>query len=329
MYKLLTLKTMQDNQRNRFAPDQDGGAHNHQVGRELYMRDLERNQASQDSRGDQSHNDRWDAGNHFHTGYSNQTRSHFPEDSHQRTTNADRGGSLHQHYGNREYSTYRNPNNLNYGQGQPQNQYGSTGSGNTGYSSYGDGRGNYSARQDSYGQGHDQIRSQGRLDAQRRRDDSNENYYRGGYMQDRGVHTEGPLPERNPYNEYPGSRSRYKDDDYRYGSGNHGWYQEQRYTANDGRVMDRDKGGILNEMGEGLREAWQDVTHGVSNLWNRNNPDPDRSSDNRRYQQGNRHDYEYRSRQDRGLERGPRWSDETDSGDDSFFYGGPNKPRYY
>ncbi|WP_205500142.1 hypothetical protein [Rufibacter psychrotolerans] len=327
---------MQDNQRNWKSPDQSGEIENHRIGRELHRRDQEHRQSSHRPEGSN-----WDGVNNFHTGYSNQSRSHFPEDTHQRTSNADRGASLSKHYGEREYSVYRNPNSLNYGdgrgnstpssgqQGGPSHSHNS----NQHFAPYGDGRGNYSARQDSYGHGHDHIHSENRISEQRRRDDSNENYYRGGYMDSRGVREELPRPDANPYNEYPGSRSRYKDDDYRYGSGNHDWYQEHRYTANDGRRVDHDKGDVLGDMGEGLREAWYDIKHGVQNMFNRsgnhgNQYDNDR--DNRRNDQDHRrNNHEYRSRDDRGYERGPRWSDESDTGDDSFFYNRDNTPRYY
>jgi hypothetical protein len=322
---------MQDTPRNTFSPDQHGDAGNHQKGRELYNRDQQRHtQNSSLQHGQDAH---WDAGNQFHTGYSHQTRSHFPEDSHQRTTNADRGGSLHQQqYGNQEHSSYRNSQNLSQGnsrstQGRPAFEHG-----NSHFAPYGDARETYTSSQRSYGQGQGNVHPENRISEQRRRDDSNENYYQGGYMASRGDHREPPLPERNPYNDYPGGRSRYKDDDYRYGSGHHTWYQEQRYTADDGRVMDRDKGSIINDMGEGLREAWHDVSHGVTNLWNRNTPDrhhPEQHRSEHHRTEDNRHKYEYRSAHDRGFERGPRWSDETDNGDDSFFYGSGNSPRYY
>ncbi|GGK87521.1 hypothetical protein ACD591_19460 [Rufibacter glacialis] len=323
---------MEENKRNQYIrPGQGGDAENHQRGRELYQRDQQRHQQNpqQQHRPEDRH---WDAGNHFHTGYSNQTHSHFPEDTHERTSNADRGASLSKHYGQQEYSAYRNPDSLNYGDGRgnstysgPQQGRGFAGSQNSGtYSSHGDGRGNYSARQDSYGQGHENVHPDNRISEQRRRDDTNENYYRGGYMESRGVRTELPRPDDNPYNDWPGGRSRYKDDDYRYGSGNHTWYDEHRYTDNNGRRADRDKGDVLGDMGEGVREAWQDMKHGVRNLFNRNSDQSQPDHDSRR------HDHEYRSPQDRGTERGPRWSDETDSGDDdSRHYNRDHNPRRY
>jgi hypothetical protein len=324
---------MNDNQRNRFTPNGNGDEENHRVGRELYNRDQQRHQPNQ-HRPQDNH---WDNGNNFHTGPSNQSRSHFPEDSYERNSNADRGASLSKHYGEREYSAYRNPNSLNYGDGRGNSTHASErqqghsafNNPNNQTSQFGDGRGNYNARQDSYGHANNRVHSDNRINEQRRRDDSNENYYQGGYMDSRGVREELPRPDSNPHNEYPGSRSRYKDDDYRYGSGNHTWYDEQRYTANDGRRADRDKGDVLGEMGAGAREAWNDVKHGVQNLFNRNSGH--QNSDQNRYNQDNRnHDYEYRSRQDRGTERGPRWSDETDSGDDNNSrYNRDNNPRYY
>ncbi|MGV3540507.1 MAG: hypothetical protein ACO1OQ_11895 [Rufibacter sp.] len=346
---------MKNNQNNWQSPDQNNENENHRVGRELYNRDQQRS-GSTGQPG--QHTNHWDNGNNFHVGYSNQSRSHFPEDTHQRTTNADWGGSRDKHYGTREYSTYRNPNSLDYGDGrghrssptqfdrnsaagrnQLDNRHhydrNSSPSGNQQHSSqfsqYGDGRGNYNARQDSYGHGgsHDHIHGENRLDQRRRLDDSNENYYRGGYMDSRGVRNELPNPDVNPYNDYPGGRSRYKDDDYRYGSGNHTWYEERRYTDNNGHRRDTDKGDVLGDIGAGAREAWNDLTGGARNLWNRatgNRHDHEHGHDHRG---GNQRNQEYRSSRDRGYERGPRWSDETDSGDDSFFYSGNRNPRYY
>jgi len=323
---------MKNNQDHWQTPDNNNQEENHRVGRELYRRDQDKNQRHQPDHNRQQPQ-RWDMGNNFHTGPNQQSRSHFPEDNQQRNTNADWGGSRDKHYGERNYSVYRNDNSLNYGDGrgnnsknqQHQQEHPFSGQQNQNYSAFGDGRGNYSARQDSDGRGYgnDRIHSEN-ISQQRRRDDSNENYYKGAYMDDRGVKKEKPRPEDNPYNEYPGSRSRYKDDDYRYGSGNHGWREDQRYTDNNGRRVDRDKGDIINEMGAGVREVWHDIKNTFSSS-NDNDQDRRRHDDNR----GNRHEQEYRSRRDQGTERGPRWSDETDSGDDSFFYSDGRNPRYY
>lgn len=326
---------MQNNQKNWNTPGNHYQEENHRVGKELYRRDEEKNQSSNQS--NRSHTPHWGQDNNFHTGPNQQSRSHFPEDNHQRTSNADWGGSRDKHYGQREYSVYRNENSLNYGDGrgnssrntQQHQSWPSSSQQNQPYSSFGDGRGNYSARQDSYGQGYgnDRIHSEN-VSPQRRRDDSNENYYKGAYMDERGVKNERPRPDDNPYNEFPGSRSRYKDDDYRYGSGNHSWQEERRYTDNSGRRVDRDKGDILDDMGAGLRDAWHDVKHGVQNTFNRFGNNHDDHEQNRR-SSSNRSDYEYHSRRDQGTERGPRWSDDTDSGDDSFFYADGRNPRYY
>ncbi|QHL88583.1 hypothetical protein GU926_14550 [Nibribacter ruber] len=314
---------MQDN-KYRNPQDQGGEQDNQRLGRDLYRRDQQ--QQHHQNTGQGRH---WDPSNNFHTGPSHQSKSHFPEDQYGKNSNADLGGSMNKHYGTHQNSPYRNQNSLNYGDGRGQVQHqpssgnpawGSSQSNNH-FSAYGDGRGNYSAQQDSYGYGQDHVRSEN-IDPRRRLDDSNENYYRGGYMDSRGVRTEPPLPERNPYNDWPGGRSRYKDDDYRYGSGNHDWYRENRYTDNAGHRVDRDKGDILSDMGEGLRDAWHDIRDGAQNLWNRTtrtmytgdlHPDRDRDRN---------HTYEYRSYRDRGREEGPRWSDESDRGHD------PNSGNY-
>ncbi|ALI98528.1 hypothetical protein [Rufibacter tibetensis] len=362
---------MEDNRKKNYSQPGDGDeAENHQRGRELYQRDQQRHQHNpqQQHRPENRH---WNSDHNNQHGQHNQHNQHqgrFPEDQYERNSNADRGASLSKHYGEREHSSYRNSNSLNYGDGRGNSthQSGQQGGGtfagsnqdnqrtshqynqhnqhqhhnqhnqlnrnqhnqhnNSNYSSHGDGRGNYSARQDSYGQGHDNVHSDNRISEQRRRDDSNENYYKGAYMDSRGVKNELPRPDDNPYNEYPGSRSRYKDDDYRFGSGNHTWYEEQRYTDNNGHRQDRDKGDITGEMGEGVRDAWNTMKHGVQNLFGRNS---DHHDDHNRHD-NRRNDHEYRAREDRGTERGPRWSDETDSGDDNNSrYNRDNNPRYY
>lgn len=301
------------------------------------MQDNQKNWNSSDSRRQEENQNRnrqnsptprWDLDNHFHTGPNQQSRSHFPEDSHQRSSNADLGGSREKHYGERDNSVYRN-NNLNYGENRDnsprQTDHRSSGAPFSGqqrnsYSASGDGRGNYSARQDSYGHTNDRIRPES-VPLQRRQDDSNENYYRGAYMDERGVKMERPRPDENPYREHPGSRSRYKDDDYRYGSGNHTTSQERRYTDSRGNRQDRNQGDILNEMGDGLRDAWHDIKDGVQNTFNRfSNDNQDRDQ---------RNNYQERTRRNQYNERSNRRPNDADAADDSFFYSDSRNPRYY
>lgn len=130
-----------------------------------------------------------------------------------------------------------------------------------------------------------------------------------------GNYNEPPTSQDSLWREGPGTRSRYKETDYRYGSGSHNWYSEGRYSP-DQEPETRDKRGFF----ERVRNTWDDIMH---------SDDPDYRSQTpqdygrRAEQLSSRHRYgsePYRDRDfDRGYEGGPRWADETDSGKDDYY----------
>ncbi|WP_266203309.1 hypothetical protein [Pontibacter kalidii] len=128
-----------------------------------------------------------------------------------------------------------------------------------------------------------------------------------------------------PWNEGPGTRSRYKDDDFRYGSGSHNWYTEGRYTPDSEETAPypRDHRGFM----ERVKDTWNDI-------WHSDDPEyrprqhhvsgADRLDSHKRYGSEN-----YRNRNfDRGYEGGPRWADETDSGRDNYYKDTDRNQRY-
>lgn len=111
--------------------------------------------------------------------------------------------------------------------------------------------------------------------------------------------------DHNPHTEGPFSGSRYKEDDYRYGSGNHNFYKEGRYQRGGGIGGGfEDNKGFFERVGDGIRDAWDSIS----------NEDRDNvvNSKNRYY----RDDADQRRNFDRGYESGPGWADESDSGRD-------------
>jgi len=116
----------------------------------------------------------------------------------------------------------------------------------------------------------------------------------------------------DPWREGPGSGSRYKDADFRYGSGSHNWYREGRYTPDE--EHSDDNRGFFQRM----KDTWNDIMH---------SDDPDYSSQNRPHTGhkpldfSQRHGSEaYRNRSfNSGYEGGPRWADEVDSGRDDYY----------
>ncbi|RAU84015.1 hypothetical protein [Pontibacter arcticus] len=115
----------------------------------------------------------------------------------------------------------------------------------------------------------------------------------------------------NLYREGPGSSSRYKETDFRYGSGSHNWYQEGRYTADNEDERNRDGRGFMDR----VKDTWNDI-------WHSDDPDYRTNNTNNRqdYYDNQRHVPQNTSRNfNRGYESGPRWADETDSGNDSYY----------
>jgi hypothetical protein len=130
-----------------------------------------------------------------------------------------------------------------------------------------------------------------------------------------GNYNEPPTSQGSLWREGLDDRSRYKESDYRYGSGSHNWYTEGRYSRHVGPEIDEnDKRGFF----ERVRDTWNDIMHA-------DDPDyrPRYESERRAEQLSSRRRYgseQFRDRDfNRGYEGGPRWADETDSGRDDFY----------
>ncbi|KAA9345877.1 hypothetical protein [Adhaeribacter soli] len=74
----------------------------------------------------------------------------------------------------------------------------------------------------------------------------------------------------NPYNRFDTGnrhhdtsiwteRNAYKDSDYRYRSGNRGYWHEDYDEMYEGKHHDQHPGGILQHIGEGIREGWNNM----------------------------------------------------------------------
>lgn len=139
----------------------------------------------------------------------------------------------------------------------------------------------------------------------------------------------------NKWRESPQGASRYKEDDYRYGSGSHNWYREGRYTPDEDR-NDRDDRGFFERVGGGIKNTWNDIMHSDDPDYQSNTPDRERQSErissHKRYgsEQYRERPYDngYDRSRDRGYEGGPRWADEVDSGDDDYYNDTNRNQRY-
>lgn len=139
-----------------------------------------------------------------------------------------------------------------------------------------------------------------------------------------GNYNEPPTSQDSLRREGLDDRSRYKESDYRYGSGSHNWYTEGRYSRHVGPEIDEnDKRGFF----ERVRDTWNDIMHA-------DDPDyrPHYESVRRAEQLSSRHRYgseELRGRHfNRGYEGGPRWADETGSGRDNYYDDEDRNQRY-
>ncbi|MEJ8757820.1 hypothetical protein WG947_12475 [Pontibacter sp. H259] len=138
-----------------------------------------------------------------------------------------------------------------------------------------------------------------------------------------GIYNEPPASRYEQYNDVPGGRSRYKETDYRYGSGTHNWYQEGRYTPDSTPEPQRDNRGFFSR----IKDTWNDIMHSDDPDYRPQYSHPtsqDRIDERKRY--GN--ELYNRQQFDRGYEGGPRWADETDSGKDNFYDDTDRTQRY-
>ncbi|MBX0333930.1 hypothetical protein K3G39_11855 [Pontibacter sp. HSC-14F20] len=253
------------------------GAENQRIGRELYNKDREQQPQRYAYRGQNQSQKKWDEHNYFHTGPS-------PRGAQDRDRQAETG----RHYTGNRPAPYQSD------QGAYQS-------------------GHYGSRSESPYRNESHYLNHG----YRGQESSSQQPYRsqmGGGSQP-GNYNEPPTSQDSLWREGPGTRSRYKEDDYRYGSGSHNWYNEGRYSP-DVEPENRDKRGFFKRM----RDTWDDIMQ----------------SDNPDYEPHNRYDPERRAEQlstrqryggesyrdrnfDRGYEGGPRWADETDSGHDDYY----------
>ncbi len=267
--------TDRDNRNNRDTSATDLGKMNQQTGRELYERDKQQQPHHQERYARRGEEQRkWDEGNYFHTGPSPRGAQDRPV--HQPEHH--RGGSSH--------STYR------VGEGtHPGSHYGS--------------------RSDSPYRNEYEYLNHG-----------NRPYGPQGYQgqgsiasgQQPGNYNEPPTSQDSLWREGPDTRSRYKETDYRYGSGSHNWYREGRYSPDEPRHTQPTSDRTFFQR---LRHTWDDIMHSDDPEWqerDRRNRDQyiqqHPMSDRQRYGSEPYRDRNFNS----GYEGGPRWADETDSG---------------
>lgn len=234
--------------------------------------------------GYRGHDEReWDEGNYFHTGPSPRGAQDSPEK---------RYGENYQHDRHNSYAKGRNAH-LN-------DHYGSKSD-----STYRNER-SYLDHGDSYQ--HSQQHNMRRP------------HHKGDSLQ--GSSEDFTRQQNDRWREGPSSRSRYKQDDFRYGSGSHNWYREGRYTSDEPRSQYDDRGFF-----DKVKDTWSDIWH---------SDDPDYQPRNRYESQADRLDSHkrygsesYRDRHfDKGYEGGPRWADETDSGSDNYYNDTDRTKRY-
>jgi hypothetical protein len=163
--------------------------------------------------------------------------------------------------------------------------------------------GHYGSRSESPYRNENQYLNHGN----RAYDPSRSSYRQGQGGSQPGNYNEPPTSQDSLWREGPGSRSRYKETDYRYGSGSHNWYREGRYSA-DQEPESRDKRGFF----ERVRDTWDDIMHADDP---EHQPHHDYTREADRVNSRKRHGSEpYSDRNfDRGYEGGPRWADESES----------------
>jgi hypothetical protein len=246
------------------------GDENQRIGRELYKKDQEQEQQPK-----------------RYGGYRGHSEKDWDEGNHFHTGPSPRGA---QDKGRREDYRLGGSSYSSYSRGQADQQQGHYGSqpgspyrNESNYLNHGD-RG-YGSSQTYSGQGR-----------------------RSGSLP--GNYNEPPTSQDSLWREGPETRSRYKETDYRYGSGSHNWYREGRYSP-DVTPESNDKRGFFQK----VRDTWDDIMHSDDpDYQNKMNfeTQSDRISSRKRY--GSE---PYRDRNfDQGYEGGPRWADESDSGRD-------------
>ncbi|MHC2990326.1 hypothetical protein OB13_01515 [Pontibacter sp. HJ8] len=259
------------------------GADNQRIGRELYKKDQQQQPTRYGYRGQPEK--KWDEGNFFHTGPSPrgaQDRGHQP-----RSTDHPRGGSSNTSYRVDEGARLGD----HYG-----SQPGSAYRNENRYLNHGD-------------------RTYGSPSQQNYRQPS-----QGGSLP--GNYNEPPTSQDSLWREGPGTRSRYKETDFRYGSGSHNWYREGRYSPDEAPKSTDNRGFF-----EKVRNTWDDIMHADDTEYQSKNQSNRRAENLSSRQRYGSEPYQDRNF-DRGYEGGPRWADETDSGKDNYFDDTDRSQRY-
>ncbi|GAA4434445.1 hypothetical protein GCM10023188_25400 [Pontibacter saemangeumensis] len=257
---------------------------NHEIGRELYNKDRQQHQSSGQRYGYRGDNDRkWDEGNFFHTG-PNPRGAQDRERPNRNESDYRRGGSSH--------SSYNQGRNAHLSD-------------------------HYGSRSDSTYRNERSFIDHGNHGSGHYQQDERHSMRRpqtpGGPLE--SSHDDVSRHHSDPWRDSPGGESRYKDTDFRYGSGSHNWYRENRYTPDDDNDRrnnrQHDDRGIVDR----VKDTWNDIWHSDEKDYqprNRYQSNEDRLDTHRRYGSN-----AYRDRNfDRGYEGGPRWADESDKGHD-------------
>lgn len=273
--------------------DTNGNERNNQeIGRELYKKNQQHNQDNNQRYASRRENTReWGEGNFFHTGPS--PRGAQDRDSNRnRSDNDYRGGS----------------SNTSYNQGQNAHL-----------------NDHYGSRSDSAYRNERSVINHGDQYKHDERHSMRRPHTPGGSLQ--GNTNDVREQQNDPWREGPGSGSRFKESDYRYGSGSHNWYTENRYTPNN--ENDRRNNPRHDDRGfvDRVKDTWNDIWHSDDEDYqprgDRYQSNADRLDSRRRY--GSE---QYRDRNfDKGFEGGPRWADESDSGQDDYYNDRDNTNR--
>ncbi|GAB3193926.1 hypothetical protein ABID22_000397 [Pontibacter aydingkolensis] len=234
-------------------------------------------------RGSSTHNDKqWDEGNYFHTGPSPRGAQDTPEK---------RYGESYHHDRNKTYARERNAQLGEHYGSKPESPY----------------RNERSYLDHGQGYQHSDMHTMRRP------------HTPGGSLQ--GNTSDVNDNPNDIWRDSPDSRSRYKETDFRYGSGSHNWYREGRYTSDEN--PNRDNRGFMDR----VKDTWNDIWHSDDPEYRpryQHQSAADRVDSHKRY--GSE---PYRDRRfDRGYEGGPRWADEVDSGEDNYYNDTDYKKRY-
>ncbi len=138
--------------------------------------------------------------------------------------------------------------------------------------------------------------------------DNRNRYARDGAQP--GNYNDENAEQNDRWRESPDSRTRYKDDDYRYGSGSHNWYREGRYSP-DHANSQQDPRGFFQR----VKDGWNDIMQS-------DNPDYVSRSPNRepdRFDRERRGSEVFRDQNpNKGNRSGSRWTNESNSENDYY-----------